>query len=286
MYYNEYTNECTSDELKNVRLSKHVDQQKFRIAELEREIYWLNREARGLEEQMNKVDTEIQQFRISREANAGNRDTLRELSLALVSISTSLMYSSEEHSDRIISDTFSSLEYLDERFSRFVPKLPSSSLCASVIDAPPSHIPIEEFFQAYLRGICDILRRPIGSVLPVSVKRPDSKTFDWSLYYTLRSSDVNTLKERISRYSLQPPRDSSTDALQVLNTTQTVMINLPPLVEEGFPNTGTSVNERRASIPGNLSQLQGTWGIKSPRIHYKPHVSSWIYFSINIVIWM
>lgn len=204
-----------------IRMSKHIDEKRHQIAELEREKYWVQTESESLRKQiLSACSDEVTLLKLEEERKL-EMDLLQQNTDALVAYCSSA----------ILSDACIPTSYSPKNLTGS-PSSSHSIVCAAILDAPLSGNSVEGYLEQYERGMNILLSRPYGSIRIVYACGDESEDHSLRVVYSIDSSSQEILLHRLQDYLAGKYKATNTDAQFMLEVTKSIVLDLDMVIDK------------------------------------------------------
>lgn len=209
-------------------MSDHIDEEKARIQELEREIAWIDSEMAALHRQIRTVDEQHAKYRAENAKAETVMERIDQVSRAITLICHNWIMDPVDI-EATMNRVLHSISHIDTKLASLaVPK--DTVVCMSVADAPRRTDSVSDYLGTYEKGLCELLGYPSGTVPIVHAAKDSEASETMRMIFTLPCVDRDRLPRRVEAASLKtriPP------AVQfVLDVTNSFIIDASPIIDQ------------------------------------------------------
>ena len=236
-------------------MSDHIDEEKARIQELEREIAWIDSEMVALLKQMRTVDEQHAKYRAANAKAEMAIERIDQVSRAITLICHNWIMDPGDI-EATMNRAFHSISHIDTKFASIaIPK--DTLVCTSVADAPRRTDSVSDYLGTYEKGLCELLGYPLGTVPIVHAAKDSEASETIRMTFTLPCVDRDRLPRRVEAASLKrriPP------AVQfVLDVTNSFIIDASPIIDQNV-TSGPYDRVRSPRGPQHITSPRGNKG--------------------------
>lgn len=229
--YSGRTMNLNAQRASTTQVSKHIDEQRLRISELEKESYWMTIETESLKKQIASLDGASEPSKELTKERFEQSKRISKLTDAILSYCSSSIICDTHFPDL---QTLKLLDYTPDTDAVLgsMANYSRSAVCTAVVDAPKLGEVITNYIEMYERGLNLLLERPIGSIRVSYVCAHEVDLEGLSLLFTLDVSDQDLLPSRVESY-LNGQYDVKHPAVKfMLEATRSLIIDVGVLVDK------------------------------------------------------
>lgn len=257
-------------------MSQHIDGQRHRLSELEREAYWIDLESESLKKQILQLGVTAERVRECEDKRSLIGSNISKMTDSIVSLCCGLIVGDTNVPDHQTLKSLVALPGMDEHMES-LNTYGRSAVCASIVDAPAFNQSLNEHLDTYERGLNILLDRPSGSVRLVYAYGDQLEEGAMRVLFSLDCADQELLSRRVQLYLSGQEKPSDTSVQFVIRVTRSIIMDMGTVVNGFAQSFGAHNSGQQAShVPETLS-LPPTNSMLNP---HHPVLSSGVFQSL------